>query len=44
MVMQESLSCTYIDVQYASKKSVCKVSNSREITLEVLRGAREMCM
>ena len=28
-------------VQYASKKSVRKVSNGREITFEVLRGTRE---
>ena len=31
-------------LRYASKKSVRKVSNGREITFEVLHGAREMYM
>ena len=31
-------------IRYASKKSVRKVSNGREITFEVLRGVREMYM
>ena len=34
--------CVYMYVRYASKKNVRKVSNGREITFEVLRGAREM--
>ena len=34
----------HVHVRYASKKSVRKVSNGREITIEVLRGAREMYM
>ena len=34
----------YVHVQYASKKSVRKVSNGREITFEVLRGTHEMYM
>ena len=31
-------------IRYASKKSVRKVINGREITFEVLRGAHEMYM
>ena len=35
---------SYVYVRYVSKQSVRKVSKGREITFEVLCGAREMYM
>ena len=34
--------CVHVCTVRVQKKSVCKVSNGREITFEVLRGTREM--